>query len=152
MTFGLLAWGCQNQEQGDELIQGINDLGYQVNTVIIGTLITNACFRRELIWLIDLIHYMIQYRIRPNRHLYQVLDNFQEKTLESIKKKVQKSFVAYHVGFIKDFIFFFQTRCAKNQRLFKENFDKFMRQYEKLQMQAKRASAVATLSNYDHED
>ncbi|XP_072763102.1 pentatricopeptide repeat-containing protein 1, mitochondrial isoform X2 [Anoplolepis gracilipes] len=89
MTFGVLALGCQNCKHAEEFLRGIEAFGYSPNTVIMSTLIHKACQNKNLEYLLFVMNYMLENRMRPNEQAVTEVKEF-SKTLSDIKKPTGK--------------------------------------------------------------
>lgn len=76
MTFGVLALGCQQWTEAKEFLEGIEAFGYKPNSVIMGTLIDTACYRKDLDYLLFVMDYMIENKLRPSEITVKCLENF----------------------------------------------------------------------------
>ncbi|KAI4487072.1 hypothetical protein M0802_012061 [Mischocyttarus mexicanus] len=93
VTFGVLALGCHRIKEAKELLEGLEIAGYVPNTVILGSLISNACHAFDTNYLIEMITYMIHNKIKPSDKIYTFLDKYKEvlsQTLLSKKIKFKK--------------------------------------------------------------
>lgn len=86
MTFGVLALGCENDAQAKEFLQGIEAFGYRPNTVIMSTLLTKACLKKNIAYVVLVMNYIIENRIKPNRKMIENLKQFSRNDIPNIKK------------------------------------------------------------------
>lgn len=80
MTFGALAISCRNLREAASLIDDMKSFGYRLNTEILGAMLQQACYHINFEYIMFLMKYSVQRKIRPN-------DQFLEK-LEEFKKRV----------------------------------------------------------------
>ncbi|XP_011866792.1 PREDICTED: pentatricopeptide repeat-containing protein 1, mitochondrial [Vollenhovia emeryi] len=118
MTFGVLALGCQECEQAQEYLQGIEAFGYKPNSVIMGTLIDTACHKKDFKFLLFVMEYMMENKIKSTDQSVKVLEEF-SKELSQMEKPTGK------------------YRLRKLKRL-EENMEKFEQQFPKWQKAIKR--------------
>ncbi|XP_012536909.1 pentatricopeptide repeat-containing protein 1, mitochondrial [Monomorium pharaonis] len=113
ITFGVLALGCQDRSQAREFLEGIEAFGYKPNSIIVGTLIDAACYKRDFQYLLFVMNYMVENKISPTEKTVETLKEFSEG-LSKIEKPTGK------------------YRFQKLKRL-EENIEKFKQQYPKWQ-------------------
>lgn len=111
MTFGVLALGCQKCKDAREFLEGMELCGYKPNAVIMSTLVDTACHNKDLYYLLFVMNYMVENKMRPNTDAVKNLKNF-SKGLSTIEKPRGKH------------------KLRDTKRL-KENLEKFERQYPK---------------------
>jgi len=85
MTFGVLALGCQKCSEAKEFLEGIEAFGYKPNSIIMGTLIDTACYKKDFEYLLFVMNYMVKYKIKPTDQTIKCLEEF-SKELPKIKK------------------------------------------------------------------
>lgn len=85
MTFGVLALGCQKYNEAKEFLEGIEAFGYKPNSVIMGTLIDTACYKKDFEYLLFVMNYTMKYNIKPTKQTIKCLEEF-SKGLSKIKK------------------------------------------------------------------
>ncbi|XP_023288589.1 pentatricopeptide repeat-containing protein 1, mitochondrial isoform X2 [Orussus abietinus] len=90
MTWGLLALGCHSVQDKMNLIVGIENTGYRLNAIIIGTLIKNACRGHQFEFIMDMMEKMIVHNIRPSEKIFEILDKFQHMITAAISAKKPK--------------------------------------------------------------
>lgn len=117
MTFGVLALGCQEWEHAREFLEGIEAFGYKPNSVIMGTLVSTACRKRNFEFLLFVMRYMTENYIRPNEKAIAIVKEFSEGL-----SKTEKPTGKY--------------RLRKVRRL-EENIERFEQQYPKWQKMIK---------------
>ncbi|XP_011634487.1 pentatricopeptide repeat-containing protein 1, mitochondrial [Pogonomyrmex barbatus] len=89
MTFGVLALGCQKYEDAKEFLKGIEIFGYKPNAVIMSTLISIACYNKNFEYLLFVMKYMMENKIKPNEQAIENLKKFSQE-LSKIKKPTGK--------------------------------------------------------------
>ncbi|XP_014606536.1 PREDICTED: pentatricopeptide repeat-containing protein 1, mitochondrial [Polistes canadensis] len=87
MTFGVLALGCNRIKEAKELLEGLEIAGYVPNVVILGTLISNACNALDTKYVIEIMVYMIDNKIKPNDKIYILLDKYKETLSQMLLSK-----------------------------------------------------------------
>lgn len=85
MTFGVLALGCQECRDAEEFLQGMEAFGYRPNSIIMSTLINVACHNKNFEYLLFVMNYMLEHKMRPNTQAVRDMDKF-SKGLSNIKK------------------------------------------------------------------
>lgn len=85
MTFGVLALGCQTYMDAREFLEGLEIFGYKPNSVIMGTLINTACYRKDFKYLLFVMKYMVENKMKPSEQTIKYLENF-SKGLPKIEK------------------------------------------------------------------
>lgn len=110
-TFGVLALGCHKAKEARELLDGLEIAGYVPNAVILGALISNACHRFNIKHIIELLHYIIENKIKPSDKLISLLENYKEVLENMVKSKKKNS--------------------IKNKSLLKKDLENFEREYSK---------------------
>lgn len=85
MTFGVLALGCQNCAEAAEFLEGIEAFGYKPNSIIIGTLIDAAIYRKDFEYLLFVMNYMMENKMKPSEQTVKCLGIF-SKGLSKIEK------------------------------------------------------------------
>ncbi|KMQ97249.1 pentatricopeptide repeat-containing protein 1 [Lasius niger] len=113
MTFGVLALGCQECRDAEEFLQGMEAFGYRPNSIIMSTLINVACHNKNFEYLLFVMNYMLEHKMRPNTQAVRDVDKF-SKGLSNIKKPTGK------------------YRLRKSRRL-EKNIENFEQQYLKWQ-------------------
>ncbi|TGZ49016.1 pentatricopeptide repeat-containing protein 1, mitochondrial [Temnothorax longispinosus] len=113
MTFGVLALGCQECGEAQEFLAGIEAFGYKPNSVIMGTLLKTACHKKDFKYLLFVMNYMMENKMRPSEQAVKSLEEF-SKELSKMEKPTGK------------------YRLRKQKRL-EENIEKFEQQYPKWQ-------------------
>lgn len=78
MTFGVLALGCQEYENAKEFLEGIEAFGYKPNSIIMGTLIDTACHRKNFKYLLFVMKYMVENKLKPTEQTIKCLKDFSE--------------------------------------------------------------------------
>lgn len=79
MTFGVLALGCQKYHEAKEFLEGLEAFGYRPNAVIAGTLIRVACNNEDFEYLLFVMNYMVENKIKPNERAIEDLKEFSKK-------------------------------------------------------------------------
>lgn len=92
ITFGVLALGCTQLKDGMELLEQMDNIGYEINTTILGTLIHRAAYHKDFRYLKFVMNYMLKYEIKPSTFILDTLKKFERLILEYLKKKVRKLF------------------------------------------------------------
>jgi len=85
MTFGVLALGCQRCKDVREFLEGMEVCGYKPNAVIMNTLINTACHNKDLSYLLLVMNYMVENKMRPNAEAVKKLEEF-SKGLSKLEK------------------------------------------------------------------
>lgn len=85
MTFGVLALGCQEYREAKEFLEGIEAFGYKPNSVIMGTLIVQACVKKNFEYLLFVMNYMTENKMKPSKIAVKHLEEF-SKGLSKIEK------------------------------------------------------------------
>lgn len=85
MTFGVLALGCQECRDAEEFLRGMEAFGYKPNRIIMSTLINVACHRKNFEYLLFVMDYMLENKMKPNTQAFRDVDNF-TKEIPTIKK------------------------------------------------------------------
>ncbi|XP_076685059.1 pentatricopeptide repeat-containing protein 1, mitochondrial [Andrena cerasifolii] len=89
ITFGVLALGCTQLNDGMELLEQMNNIGYEVNTTILGTLIHRAAYHKDFRYLKFLMDYMLESEIKPSTFILDTLTKFERLILALLKKKTR---------------------------------------------------------------
>ncbi|XP_020290829.1 pentatricopeptide repeat-containing protein 1, mitochondrial [Pseudomyrmex gracilis] len=122
MTFGVLALGCQKYHEAKEFLEGLEAFGYKPNSVIVGTLINTACHKRDFEYLLFVMNYMMENKIKPNE---QAIKDLKEFSREIPRMEVTKN----------------KHKHKKKKRL-EENAKKFEEDYLKWQKMREQKSFV----------
>ncbi|OAD60641.1 Pentatricopeptide repeat-containing protein 1 [Eufriesea mexicana] len=88
ITFGVLALGCTKCSDAKMLVEQMNNIGYEPNNIIIQTLLFKACYIRNFDYVIYLIQYMSQNKVKITKYILDILEKFDILALESIEKQV----------------------------------------------------------------
>ncbi|XP_032663276.1 pentatricopeptide repeat-containing protein 1, mitochondrial isoform X2 [Odontomachus brunneus] len=113
MTFGVLALGCQEYNDAREFLAGIEAFGYKPNVVIMGTLIRTACFNKNLGYVLFMMEYMKENRIKPNTKIIQMLVEF-SNNMQKLRKPKGKGKMRRLRNFEKN-IYKFEETLSKWQ-------------------------------------
>ena len=89
ITFGVLALGCAQLKDGMELLEQMDNIGYEINTTILGTLIHRAAYHKDFRYLQFVMNYMLEYDIKPSTFILDTLKKFEKLILEHLKKKTR---------------------------------------------------------------
>ena len=89
ITFGVLALGCSQLNDGMELLEQMDNIGYEINTKILGTLIHRAAYHKDFRYLKFVMNYMLKYEIKPSTFILDTLKKFERLILELLKKKTR---------------------------------------------------------------
>ncbi|KAL0119655.1 hypothetical protein PUN28_007828 [Cardiocondyla obscurior] len=89
MTFGVLALGCQELSHAKEFLEGMEAFGRKPNSVIMGTLIHTACHRKNFEYLLFVMKYMVENRIKPSEQTIKCVKDFSQG-LSKINKPTGK--------------------------------------------------------------
>lgn len=81
MTFGVLALGCQDRNNGKEFLEGMETFGYRPNAIIMSTLIKTACFKKNFEYLLYIMNYMVKNEMKPNEQAVKDLKEFSKEIL-----------------------------------------------------------------------
>jgi len=85
MTFGVLALSCQEYRDAKEFLEGIEAFGYKPNSIITGTLIITACYKKNFEFLLFIMKYMMVNKMKPTERTIKCLQEF-SKGLSKIEK------------------------------------------------------------------
>ncbi|KYQ54424.1 Pentatricopeptide repeat-containing protein 1 [Trachymyrmex zeteki] len=120
MTFGVLALGCQECRQAKEFLEGIEIFGYKPNSVIIGTLVGTACYKKNFEYLLFMMRYMMENRTRPTAQTIEIVKKF-SKELSKIEKPITTDKYRYRkLKRLEDDIKTFKEQYLKWQKLIKK--------------------------------
>ncbi|XP_025993392.1 pentatricopeptide repeat-containing protein 1, mitochondrial [Solenopsis invicta] len=89
MTFGVLALSCQECRDAREFLEGLEAYGYKPNSVIVGTLIDTACYKKDFEYLLFVMKYMTENKMKPDKKAINCLKEFSEE-LSKIEKPTGK--------------------------------------------------------------
>lgn len=79
MTFGVLALACEEYYDAKEFLEGIEAFGYKPNIVIMATLLKKACMNNNLGYLLLVMDYMVENKVKPNERALKTLEEFSKK-------------------------------------------------------------------------
>ncbi|XP_018376608.1 PREDICTED: pentatricopeptide repeat-containing protein 1, mitochondrial [Trachymyrmex cornetzi] len=120
MTFGVLALGCQELMQAQEFLEGIEVFGYKPNSVIIGTLVDTACYKKNFGYLLFMMRYMMENRTRPTAQTIETVKKFSEELSKIEKPKATSKYRHQKLKRLEDNIEKFKKQYPKWQKLIKE--------------------------------
>lgn len=113
MTFGVLALGCQKYHEAKEFLDGLEAFGYRPNAVIMGTLINTACHNRDFEYLLFVMNYMVENKIRPNEQAIKDLKEFSRKILRMEVPTVHRDFFTTVIKIKLFFVFIIKNSNIK---------------------------------------
>ncbi|XP_076174809.1 pentatricopeptide repeat-containing protein 1, mitochondrial [Ptiloglossa arizonensis] len=87
LTFGVLALGCDQFHHGRELLEQMNNINFEPNKIILGTLLQKACFHKDFKYASFLIEYMSRNNIKPSEYILKTLTNFEKLILTFLRSK-----------------------------------------------------------------
>ncbi|XP_076546358.1 pentatricopeptide repeat-containing protein 1, mitochondrial [Osmia lignaria lignaria] len=87
ITFGVLAIGCRKLEDGKELLEQMDNIGFAPNYTILETLLHNACANKRFSYVLYLMKHILATEIKPSKNMLQFLKNFDEMILKEIENK-----------------------------------------------------------------
>lgn len=90
VTFGVLAFTCQTLKEALSLLSDIDNIGYRVNTEILGELLNNACFQNDCDYIIGIMETVVKENINPSSMFLELLDSFYNRTSKQISNKTNK--------------------------------------------------------------
>ncbi|XP_076753424.1 pentatricopeptide repeat-containing protein 1, mitochondrial [Xylocopa sonorina] len=87
ITFGVLALGCIKYQDGIELLNQMDTIGYAPNYIILHSLIRNACYLKNFHYLLHLMDYMKENQIKPTNIILETIEKFDDLTLQYLDGK-----------------------------------------------------------------
>lgn len=86
VTYGVLALGCQSQEDARELIAEMNSKGIKMNAQILGAMLKSGCVKKNFDYIIEVLYIIKELNIKPNQRMLECLDILM-KSCNKHKKK-----------------------------------------------------------------
>lgn len=88
ITFGVLAIGCTNYNDGKMLLEQMNNIGYEPNNTVIQTLLFEACYSRNFDYVLYLMQYISQSKLKVTKYIISTLERFDKLALKTIEEQV----------------------------------------------------------------
>ncbi|KAH8278303.1 hypothetical protein KR044_010621, partial [Drosophila immigrans] len=76
VTYGVLALGCNTQEQARELLQQMQAAGIRMNIAILGAMLRQGCAQRSFSYVNEIMQLSLEEGIKPNEPFLRHLHNF----------------------------------------------------------------------------
>lgn len=86
VTYGVLALGCQSQEEAQGLIQEMDRKGIKMNIQILGAMLKSGCVNRNFDYIIEVLSIIKELKLKPNDRILASLDIF-VKSCNKFKKR-----------------------------------------------------------------
>lgn len=88
VTFGVLALICTTGNESRELLQALKATNLPLNKYIADSLLSNAFFKRDFGFILELMERMLFQRVRLDEESYEKLDKFKKDMSDLVKRKV----------------------------------------------------------------
>ncbi|OQV13266.1 putative Pentatricopeptide repeat-containing protein 1, mitochondrial [Hypsibius exemplaris] len=86
MTFGCLAFGCRTQANAEELLLEMKNRGLKPNIKIFGSFCGLAIARKDMFYLLFILHRMEKYNVSPDERILDRLEAFRIATRKELLK------------------------------------------------------------------
>lgn len=109
LTFGVLALGCRSRFKARQFLVDMKAAGFQPNIEIFGSLLKNACFRKDWAYAREMLAEISSHHVLPNKRVLQLLEMTVYKTKEMLvqKEKGQTVPAVFHnYDFVEQFRLF----------------------------------------------
>lgn len=87
VTFGVLALGCQSQEEAQSLISDMRNIGFRMNAEILGAMLKQGCYNWNFDYVIAIMQTVIEEDVAPNEKFLEHLEKFHKLCSQKIKYK-----------------------------------------------------------------
>lgn len=74
VTYGVLALGCQSQEEAHALIQEMDSQGIKMNIQILGAMLKSGCIKMNFDYIIEILNIIKDLKLKPNERILECLD------------------------------------------------------------------------------
>lgn len=88
-TYGVLALGCQSQEEARELIAEMNSKGIKMNAPILGAMLKSGCIKKNFDYIIEVLYIIKELNIKPNERMLECLEDLLKICNRHKKKDVK---------------------------------------------------------------
>lgn len=89
VTYGVLALGCQTQEEARVLQEEMQEKGIKMNIQILGAMLKQGCSKKNFAYVLEILDLITELRLKPSEQLLKNIDYFQRSCVKLIKVKDQ---------------------------------------------------------------
>lgn len=89
VTYGVLALGCQSQEEAHLLIEEMNEKGIKMNLPILGAMLKSGCVKKNFDYILEILNIIQELKLKPNTKILDVLEIFL-KSCNKFRKRDMK--------------------------------------------------------------
>lgn len=86
VSYGVLALGCQSQEEARVLIQEMDSKGIKMNMHILGAMLKSGCVKKNFDYVMEILEIIREMKLKPSEKMLEVLDIF-IKSCNKYKKR-----------------------------------------------------------------
>ena len=76
VTYGVLALGCQSQDEARALIEEMDDKGIKMNIQILGAMLKSGCVNKNFDYIIEILNIIKDLQLKPNDRILESLNIF----------------------------------------------------------------------------
>ncbi|XP_035784714.1 pentatricopeptide repeat-containing protein 1, mitochondrial-like [Anopheles albimanus] len=76
VTYGVLALGCQTQEEARSLLKMMQDADVRINIEILGAMLRQGCAKQNFRYITEVLNIVKRERLKPNEHFLRHLESF----------------------------------------------------------------------------
>ncbi|XP_052873607.1 pentatricopeptide repeat-containing protein 1, mitochondrial [Anopheles cruzii] len=76
VTYGVLALGCQTQDEARSLLKMMHEVDVRVNIQILGAMLRQGCARRNFRYITEILNIVKRERLMPNEQFLRHLEDF----------------------------------------------------------------------------
>ncbi|XP_069701476.1 pentatricopeptide repeat-containing protein 1, mitochondrial [Periplaneta americana] len=87
VTFGVLALGCQTQEEAQCLLEDMKSIGFRMNVEILGAMLRQGCGHFNFEYVLAVMETAIEEEVRPSERFLKLLEKFRKQCWQKIKNK-----------------------------------------------------------------
>ncbi|XP_067645278.1 pentatricopeptide repeat-containing protein 1, mitochondrial [Eurosta solidaginis] len=149
VTYGVLALGCQTQNEARELLQEMQEKGIRMNTQILGAMLRQGAANRNFPYIIEIMQISLDENIKPNEmfltHLHKFYDNCARSIDARHPSTKTKSFKNGHAKFCDKLRTYYEEQGLSGLKL--EDAIKKIRQHPDKQFKEEDIDGIEPVKN-----